>query len=77
MEFERISEKVSKPRKERGVITTNIENWLAEEPKTLVIKCGSMQETQKAYGSAYQYKRSHRLDYVIFKKGTDVYLVKA
>ena len=77
MEFERINEKVSRPRKERGVITTNIEKWLEEEPKTLKIKCGSPKELASAYNNAYQYRRTHKLDYTIFKKGTDVYLVKA
>ena len=77
MEFERIKEAVESKRGRTGVVSENIEQWLKSEDKTLKIKCSDVPEKRKVYSCCYQYRKAHRLDYTIFQKGLDIYLVRA
>ena len=77
MEFERIREAVENPKRRKGVISENIDQWLESEDKTLRIKCGTVPEKRRVYSCCYQYRKTHGLDYTIFQKDLDIYLVRA
>jgi len=85
MEFEIIREAVNVPEvevytggaKPRHPVTLAIIGWLDTEDKTLKIKCKSSQEATKAYNLAAAYRKNHKKDYTIYKRGVEVYLIKA
>ena len=85
MEFEIIKEAVDVPKvdannggsKPRHPVTLAIIGWLETEDKTLKIKCKSSQEATKAYSLASGYRKNHKKDYTIYKRGVEVYLIKA
>ena len=80
MEFELIKEPVERTRaqrEDRSPLVLNIEEWLCTDNSTLKIKCASREEARRIVGSCYQYRRLHNLDYTIFQKLVEVYLIKA
>lgn len=77
MEFESIKEAVKNPRKQKGEVSEHIEQWLETEDKTLRIKCMTVMEKRKVYSCCYQFRKVHGLDYTIFQKDLEVYLVRA
>ena len=82
MEFEIYKEVVEVP-KCKGYktpvspVTLAIIPWLETDDSTLKIKCKSLQEARTAYSVAYSYRKGNKLDYTIYKRGTEVYLIKA
>lgn len=85
MEFEIIKEAVKVPEvevymggaKPRHPVTLAVVSWLETDDKTLKIKCKSSQEAFKAYNLAAAYRKNHKLDYTVFKRGLEIYCIKA
>ena len=65
------------PKENRTDLIVKIEEWIASDNNTLKIKCASSEEARRVWQSCYQYRKIHKLDYTIFKKTIEVYLVKA
>ena len=86
MEFEVFREAVDVPQRMRGngggtkpsnPFTLAIIDWLNTDDKALKAKCKSQKEADRMYGLAYCYRKSHKLDFTIYKRGVEVYCIKA
>lgn len=85
MEFEVIKGKVEIPeisKKGRGIkpyhpVTLALIDWLDTDSKMLKLKGKSMQEARSAYTLLCNYRSNHKLDYTIYKRGLEVYCVRA
>lgn len=86
MEFETFKGTVEVPEKSKGggfgtkprhPFTLAIVDWLTTDDKSLRARCKSSKEADNMYALAYGYRKNHKLDFTIYKRGTEVYCIKA
>lgn len=85
MKFESYKGKVEIPEiinESRGAkpsnpVTLALIDWLKTDDKTFKVKCTSLDEATNAYRVVFKYRRRYKLDYTIYKRGLEVYCVRA
>lgn len=78
MEFEFIEEAVEHtPAEKKYKFATAIAQWDKTTNKTIRFKCSNAKERLSCYTSARSYIKRYKLDYTIFMKGNEVYIVRA
>ena len=86
MEIQVIKEKVKIPksmyrpgsgRRPENPATLALIDWLDTENKTLRLRCANPAECKTVYATVFRYKKRHDLDFTIYKRGLEIYLIKA
>lgn len=71
------SESVSGGRRPSHPFTVALVDWLGTKDKSLKVKCKNVEEARVVQCLASGYRRNHKLDFTIYKRGTEVYCIKA
>ena len=83
MEIKTFKEKVEVPKAQRGhreiksPVILAIIDWQNTDDKTLLFKCKDFEESKKIYANIDSFKRRRGGDFIVFRRGKEVYLIKA
>jgi len=84
MEIEFLKEKVELPKKMGGngreitnPATIALLDWLETDNKTLRFRFTSPAELRSTYNVLRSYEKRHNLDFTIYRRGMEIYLIKA